>query len=167
MAQWHNGPMPNVSVRPMTDEEFEKFRSHTITEYAAVNVEHGHWSQEDSQQKSIEAIDKLLPSGLKTENTLLLTALNESGDSIGYLWVGLQRSSNPADGAWIYDIELYEEFRGKGYGRSLLAEAERLTKSHGVNKLGLNVFGSNKVARHLYESAGYQITSQQMSKELL
>ena len=158
--------METLTVRPMTQEEFEKFWTHSIIEYAAVNVANGHWSQEDSLEKSTQAITTLLPSGLATENTLLLTALSASGEEIGYLWIGLRRSSNPADGAWIYDIELYEEFRGKGYGRSLLMEAERQTKAHGVKKLGLNVFGSNKVARNLYESAGYEITSQQMSKEL-
>lgn len=158
--------MKIVSVRPMSVEEFESFRTHTIVEYAAVNVANGHWTSEDSIDKSTQAISTLLPNGLSTEHTLLLTALNQDGIEIGYLWIGLQRTSNPADGAWIYDIELYEEFRGKGYGRQLLAEAERQTKSYGVKKLGLNVFGSNKIARNLYESTGYEITSQQMSKAL-
>lgn len=31
---------------------------------------------------------------------------------------------------------------------------------------GLNVFGTNTVARRLYESSGYQITSMNMRKEL-
>jgi len=155
-----------LTVRPMTEAEFEKFRSHTIVEYAAVNVTAGHWSKEDSLEKSTQAITTLLPEGMSTPNTLLLTAIGPDGNEIGYLWIGLRRTANPADGAWIYDIELYEEFRGKGYGRQLLAEAERLVKSHGVQKLGLNVFGSNTIARNLYESAGYDVTSQQMSKAI-
>lgn len=37
----------------------------------------------------------------------------------------------------------------------------------GVAELGLNVFGSNATARHLYESLGFQVTSQQMAKPLV
>jgi ribosomal protein S18 acetylase RimI-like enzyme len=158
--------METLRVRPMSVEEFENFRTHTIVEYAAVNVANGLWTHEDSIEKSTQAISTLLPDGLSTAHTLLLTALNQEGKEIGYLWIGLRRTSNPSDGAWIYDIELYEEFRGKGFGRQLLAEAESQVKSYGVEKLGLNVFGSNTIARNLYESARYQITSQQMTKEL-
>lgn len=32
--------------------------------------------------------------------------------------------------------------------------------------IGLNVFGSNTLARNLYEAAGYQVTSMHMQKEL-
>jgi ribosomal protein S18 acetylase RimI-like enzyme len=35
-----------------------------------------------------------------------------------------------------------------------------------VGTIGLNVFGPNTAARNLYESAGYEIASLQMHKEL-
>lgn len=157
---------PEVTVRPMTLEEFATFREHTIREYAAVHVSVGNWTAEESIEQSTQSIDKLLPDGVATDKTLLLTAVIEDSIPIGYLWIGLERGPTKDAGAWIYDIELYEQFRGKGYGRALLKQAEVETKSHGVNKLGLNVFGSNTVARNLYESAGYITKTLQMSKEL-
>jgi ribosomal protein S18 acetylase RimI-like enzyme len=37
---------------------------------------------------------------------------------------------------------------------------------HGAEEIGLNVFGQNTVARSLYESSGYEISSLQMRKWL-
>jgi ribosomal protein S18 acetylase RimI-like enzyme len=150
----------------MNSVEFEKFRAHTISEYAAVHVSVGNWTKEESHERSTQAIETLLPRGVETESALVLTAENEEGAPIGYLWIALQRDSNPQSGAWIYDIELYEQFRGKGYGRELLRVAEEEVKRHGVSKLGLNVFGNNAIARNLYETSGFSITTIQMSKEL-
>jgi GNAT superfamily N-acetyltransferase len=56
--------------------------------------------------------------------------------------------------------------QGKGYGRALLQAAEQQAARHGSKAIGLNVFGTNTVARRLYESSGYQITSMNMRKEL-
>jgi ribosomal protein S18 acetylase RimI-like enzyme len=150
----------------MSSVEFAVFRTHTIAEYAKAHTSVGNWSVEESLERSTQAINELLPDGENTEQALVLTALNETGISIGYLWIGLQRRGGAPGEAWIYDIELYEEFRGKGYGRALLLLAEQEVRKHGVKKLGLNVFGNNQVARNLYESAGYEITSMQMAKEL-
>jgi hypothetical protein len=44
--------------------------------------------------------------------------------------------------------------------------AELQVKSRGGDSVGLNVFGDNDAARGLYESAGYEITSAVMRKEL-
>jgi ribosomal protein S18 acetylase RimI-like enzyme len=44
--------------------------------------------------------------------------------------------------------------------------AEREARSHGATELGLNVFGSNTVARHLYETLGYGTVAVRMSKRL-
>ncbi len=83
---------------------------------------------------------------------------------MGVVWVALDR---PRTGeAWIYDIEVNPEHRGKGYGRALLQAAEEEAAQHGSKAIGLNVFGTNTVARQLYESAGYQITALNMRKEL-
>jgi len=44
--------------------------------------------------------------------------------------------------------------------------AEEELVHRGVTKLGLNVFGGNTTAIRLYESLGYEVISQQMSKPL-
>jgi ribosomal protein S18 acetylase RimI-like enzyme len=46
----------------------------------------------------------------------------------------------------------------------MLAEEE--ARLVGATHLGLNVFGQNTIARHLYERLGYSIVSLRMSKPI-
>ncbi|WP_419719892.1 GNAT family N-acetyltransferase [Lysinibacillus fusiformis] len=47
-----------------------------------------------------------------------------------------------------------------------MKEAEIIAKQLGMNKIGLNVFGHNKIARGLYEKMGYEITNITMAKTI-
>lgn len=158
--------MDELTLRPMTDAEYETFYAKLITEYAVVNVEAGNWQEEDSIELAKKDAEFLLPQGRDTPKVLLLSADNSIGENVGYAWIGLERKGPAGAGAWIYDIEIRQAQRGKGYGRALLKAAEEETVRNGVSKLGLNVFGPNKIARSLYESAGYEVTQLQMSKQL-
>lgn len=162
----HNVAVTQLTLRPMSDAEYEAFYSKLIREYAADNVEAGNWLEEDSIDLATKDSAALLPQGRETPKVLILSADNSDGETIGYVWIGLERHGAPGGGAWIYDIEVAESQRGKGYGRALLRAAEEVTAKNGVIKLGLNVFGVNTTARNLYESAGYSITQIQMSKKL-
>ena len=158
--------MKNLSLRRMTSEEFMAFRSRLVIGYAAENVSAGRWLEENSLARAEEATRSLLPNGLETPDVLLMIAQNSSEVDVGYIWIGLKREGGASPGAWVYDIEVYADHRGKGYGRALLLAGEQATRDAGVKTLGLNVFGSNSVARALYESSGYTVMAQQMSKEL-
>jgi ribosomal protein S18 acetylase RimI-like enzyme len=68
--------------------------------------------------------------------------------------------------AWVYDVEIAEGFRGRGYGRAAMLLAEDEARARGMTSLGLNVHGQNRVARSLYEDIGYQLTTLQMKKPL-
>jgi ribosomal protein S18 acetylase RimI-like enzyme len=158
--------MEKLIMRPMSSSEFDAFRMREIHGYAAEQVRAGNWTEDESATRSAEQTDSLLPLGVETPGTLLLIAETPDGVQIGHVWVTLQRQHGSGSGAWIYDIEIESEHRGKGFGRALLMAAEEETARHGISKIGLNVFGSNKTARSLYESAGYQVASTQMYKEL-
>jgi GNAT superfamily N-acetyltransferase len=96
-----------------------------------------------------------------TPGVLLLVAENAGAGAVGAAWVALDRVT-----AWLVEIDIHPEHRGKGYGRALLAAVERESARRGATALGLNVFGPNAAARRLYETSGYQITALQMRKEL-
>jgi len=157
--------MDNLSVRPMTPSEFGAFRNRLVSEYAAEHVRAGNWTEEEAETRSAEQTDELLAQGVNTPGMLLLMAETSDGDVVGHVWIGLERRPG-IPGAWIYSIEIDQEHRSKGYGRCLLVAAERETARHGVKAIGLNVFGPNTVARNLYASSGYEVTSLQMHKEL-
>ena len=153
-------------MRPMFPAEFDRLRDRLIVEYAAEHVKAGNWTANEAQEKSTKAIEDLLPQGLETPGVLLNIAENSEGVSVGHLWVALERQPGVGGGAWIYDIEVTENQRGKGYGQGLLRLAEEEVARHGIPTIGLNVFGKNKVARKLYESAGYEPVQIYMKKEI-
>jgi ribosomal protein S18 acetylase RimI-like enzyme len=152
-------------VRPMTAAEFAAFRAESAREYAAQKVGAGEYAPDEAQDRALKEIDALLPGGVGTEGMFILVA-EAGGEVAGRVWVALRHPDSQPGTAWIYAIDVLPEHRGKGYGRALLTAAEQETARHGVPFLGLNVFGSNETARHLYESAGYEITAVQMRKEL-
>ena len=125
----------------------------------------GNWTADEAEARSAEQTAELLPQGVETPGMLLLMAETAGGEPVGHLWVALERRRG-FPGAWIYAIEIAPDQRGKGYGRALLLAAEQATARRGVGTIGLNVFGPNTAARNLYESAGYEIASLQMHKEL-
>jgi ribosomal protein S18 acetylase RimI-like enzyme len=83
---------------------------------------------------------------------------------IGVLWIA-DKLDPVAKDWYIYDIVVDEEFRGKGYGRLTMLAAEEYVTRHGGQRLGLNVFGPNTVARNLYESMDYKVLAVGMYKD--
>jgi ribosomal protein S18 acetylase RimI-like enzyme len=147
----------------MTAGEFVAFRAEMIREYASEQVRAGSWGEE-AEELAAKQTDDLLPDGAETPGMLVLAAENAAGAVVGRVWVALRWPGKI--GAWICQIEVVAEQRGKGYGRALLRAAEEATAAEGVEAIGLNVFGENTVARSLYASSGYEITSLQMRKQL-
>jgi ribosomal protein S18 acetylase RimI-like enzyme len=149
----------------MTAAEFDGFRSRSIKEYAAAHVRVGDWSPDQAEELAAKETDDLLPGGIDTPGMLLLAAETANAGLIGTVWVAL--AAPQKSGAWICQIEIVPEQRGKGYGRALLQAAERETAQQGAKTIGLNVVGANVIARHLYESSGYEIAALHMRKELV
>jgi ribosomal protein S18 acetylase RimI-like enzyme len=149
----------------MTEAELEEYLRQAIGSYAEAHVAAGSWAAEEAEERSAAEFAELLPAGLATENMLLFMAESGGGDVVGWVWLCLK---HPRGGqfAWIYDIEVVADRRGKGYGRALLAAAEAELRQRGVSEVGLNVFGPNVVAQRLYASSGYELMSQQFRKSL-
>ena len=155
--------MDRLQLRSMTAAEFETYRAKLVPEYAAEHVRAGDWTADQAETLAAREVNDLLPAGPDSSGMLLLVASTPGGEAVGVVWVALDRLPGEA---WIYDIEVNQEHRGKGYGRALLQAAEQEAAQHGSKSIGLNVFGTNTVARRLYESSGYQVTALNMRKDL-
>lgn len=153
-----------LTLRAMTIAEFEEYRARAVSGYADAHVTAGDWDVADAHARAEENTNSLLPAGLDTAGMRFVVAEAEGIGRVGHAWVNLDEPDRP--GAWIFDIEVAEEARGRGYGRALLEAVEELVRAEGVAAIGLNVFGYNDVARGLYESAGYRTTSLHMLKRL-
>jgi len=158
--------MSEVSVRPMTEIEFDKWQETIAEEFAAEQVAVGRWAQEGAVQRALESNAELLPLGISTPRMLLLRGVDSDGDPVGRAWVGLDHPRGAPDTAFLYDIEVVEQRRGSGLGRDLLTAIESAVLDAGVSALELNVFGRNLPAVALYDSSGYAVTTQQMRKDL-
>jgi ribosomal protein S18 acetylase RimI-like enzyme len=163
--------MTNMTVvlRPMTESEYEAFRTRTARAYANHKVASGEWLAEGAEQRALADQSERLPDGAGSTGALLLRAEDEEG-LVGWLWLGPRWNPDGQPGApgrgWISMIEVDDARRGHGLGRALLAAAEQAAREAGYTSIGLNVFGANTVARTLYETSGYVVDAQQMSKPL-
>jgi len=101
---------------------------------------------------------------LKTKGHFLFTVLDKEQSSIlGNVWVNVDEKKKRA---FLYDIDLYERFRGKGYGRASLELLEEMLRGKGIESLELHVFADNSVAIGLYKKLGYETASYNMRKDL-
>ena len=157
--------MKRLALTPMTSDEVEVLIARTAREFAAEQVTAGNWPEESAQELGLAETARLLPQGGDTAGMSILAAFD--GDvRVGYVWLNLEPRISTSGEAWIYDIEVAGELRGRGYGRLLLEAAEDEARRAGATYLGLNVFGANRVARSLYESSGYEVKTIQMRKAL-
>ena len=107
----------------------------------------------------------VLPEGLGTPDHWIEVAEGEDGERVGVLWFA-RRSTPAGDIAYLFDIQVEEAMRGRGFGRRLMELLEDRAAALDLRRIELNVFGHNEVARRLYEELGYVEMSRQLFKEL-
>jgi len=155
----------SVQLRRATAEEFGPWRERGEAEYAGHIGASGAMSGEAAARKARDDYARLLPGGLDSPGQLIYRVVDD-GQQVGWLWLAAAPPELGPSMAWVYKVEVDDEFRGRGYGRAAMLLAEDAARAHGMQSLGLNVHGGNTVGRSLYDSMGYQVTSQQMKKDL-
>jgi ribosomal protein S18 acetylase RimI-like enzyme len=151
-----------VRFEPMTEAEFAAYCESSIASYAAEHVRAGTYPEEGSVEKARSEFHKLLPQGIHTPGQTLVWLVDEpSGERVGHLWWA-ERASD-----WfIYDVEIREAFRRRGYAQQAFEELERRARAGGAPSVGLHVFGTNSGAITLYEKLGFETTHRMMAKKL-
>lgn len=150
-----------MKLIPMTEAYFHTYLQTAQRLYAAEKVKAGNWREEDAETNAKESYEQLLPDGVYSNGHYLYEAVVD-GNTIGMIWFAVQENSK----GFIYDVLIDEAFRGRGYGRLLLKEAEVEARRAGITALGLHVFAHNERAVQLYQSAGYDVTNIIMEKKL-
>lgn len=73
------------------------------------------------------------------------------------MFVPMQQLEDLAPGTWYVNVlATYPEFRGRGYGRALMAIAERMAQDCGKAALSIIVSDANAGAWRLYGGLGYR-----------
>jgi ribosomal protein S18 acetylase RimI-like enzyme len=147
----------------MTSAEYAEWVPKSTADYAAEHAAAGSMPADKAQELAEKQFAELLPEGLHTARHHLLLG-TQDGERVGILWLEIPP---PGEGpAFVYDIEVDADKRGRGYGRAIMLAAETYCRDHGATVLRLHVFGSNSVARSLYDSLGFETTNVMMSKTL-
>jgi ribosomal protein S18 acetylase RimI-like enzyme len=150
-----------LRLERMNAEEFQHYLSFAIKNFADEQIKSGNWEPQEAIRNSKKEYEKLLPEGQNTENHNLFI-IRDGVREVGVIWMATRTDEK----GFIYDINIWEESQGKGYGKKTMQEIETFAKENGMKSIGLHVFGHNKVARDLYEKLGYRETNIKMEKTL-
>jgi ribosomal protein S18 acetylase RimI-like enzyme len=144
----------------MTPEGVAAYLETSTGVYVAELIESG-MEPEAAQKNADDVMAESFPGGEVAEGNEIYDVV--SGDEpVGILWLAKQGQET----WWIFDIEMHEDQRGKGYGRATMLLAENRVRELGGTAMGLHVFGANTTARALYDSLGYEPTNIRMRKSL-
>jgi RimJ/RimL family protein N-acetyltransferase len=154
----------SLSLRPLSDDEFAAWFPQMRDAYAEDMVRDAGIDRENATAMAASQMDELFP-GQKPSPQQLVYALEADGEPVGNLWV-CDRDTPLQHALFIYNIEIDEAHRGKGYGRAAMDLVESEARRLGVDRVALNVFGRNEVARNLYRSCGYEEFAVSMGKKL-
>jgi RimJ/RimL family protein N-acetyltransferase len=156
-------PAPAVTLRPMSEAEYGAFRAVLDEHYAQGTARARDIPLEEARVVTGHQVAELLKDGLDTEGHHLWNVVSEHDGPVGDLWVFVDPTKRSA---FIYDIEINEQYRGQGYGKAAMLVVESAVRPMGAAHIDLNVFGYNTRARRLYEGLGYEPIAIGMRKAL-
>ena len=119
----------------------------------------------EAAAKADADIETQLPKGVRTPSAHLY-AVEEEGAPVGYAWMAERPDQVGKPVAFVFDIWIRADARGRGLGRAAMVALEDEARALGLDRIRLNVFGHNEIARNLYRSLGYEELSILMGKAL-
>lgn len=155
-----------IQLVPMTAAEFADYMKGAVPNYAEEQVRAGSWPSDDAAERARQAFEALLPEGQMTPNQSLNMLVDDaSNERVGILWYGIR---DEAAGRFValFDFEVFEAHRRRGFGAQALEALERAATAHGITRIALHVFGHNTAARALYQKAGFTEMHVTMAKNL-
>ena len=154
-----------VTLRPMDEAELAAYVARGGADYVDQLVELGGRKRDAAEAKAASDYATYFPNGRPAAGHHLYVA-EVDGEPVGRLWIAEHGPGWDEGTAYVFDVEVVAEHRGRGYGRAIMRAGEAVARSLGARQLALNVFGGNTAAITLYTSLGYEVTAQQMRKVL-
>jgi GNAT superfamily N-acetyltransferase len=151
-----SGPL---ELRPMTQEEFDAFLAGSTETYIAELAAAG-MSEESARERGEQQMAELIPNGLDSPGQSFFLGWVRD-EPVGTLWLSTERPM-----AFVYEVEVDEAQRRRGYGEGIMTAGARWCREQGHPALGLNVFAHNPGARALYDKLGYRVTADFRSIDL-
>ena len=151
-----------ITLRTMPDDRLDDWIVRSRAVYVDERMQSGE-SREVAEARVARSYAENFPNNRPLPTHRFFDVM-EDDEPVGLLWIAPQVEGSTS--WWVYDIEIFEPYRRRGYARAALELGHAEAKSLGGTSIGLNVFGFNTGARELYEKLGYAVTSTQMKREL-
>jgi GNAT superfamily N-acetyltransferase len=148
----------------MREDEFAEWLPQMQEGYAQAMIDEGGFPAEGARAKAAADVEALFPGGQPSAEQFVYV-VEADGEPVGELWLA-EREDTLEPCLFVYDVHLAEAHRGRGYGKAAMLLAEEEARRRGIDRVALNVFGRNGVARSLYQSLGYEENAVAMSKRL-
>ena len=155
----------SVELRPMRDDEFATWLPRTRDAYAQAMIDDAGFTADAAAEQAATDVARLFPDGGPSADQLVFV-IEADGEPVGELWLAARADMSRRPCLFVYDIHVDEAHQGKGYGKAAMLLAEDEARRRGLDRVALNVFGRNEVARGLYRSLGYEENAVAMSKTL-
>lgn len=154
-----------IRLRPLREDELPEFVQASRADYAEGLVAHARMPVDFARKKAEHDLADYDRAVAIPDGHNLYWIENES-ERVGRLWFAERTSMRVGRFAWLYELEIDEPFRGRGYGRLAMELLEDEVARRGFKEIALNVWGGNEKARSLYLSRGYFERAIEMAKEL-
>jgi ribosomal protein S18 acetylase RimI-like enzyme len=155
-----------LDLGPLRDDEFDAWVEHGKAEYARDMIVNAGAPPDQAREKAESDWQTLLPQRVETPDQFIYAVEDESGERVGSVWFARRETQFEGWVAFVYAIEIDEQSRGRGFGREAMLLLEDEARARGLDRISLNVFGGNEVARSLYRSLGYAETAVWMAKQI-
>lgn len=153
-----------VSLEPMDEAFFNQYIRESLANFAEEMTTAGIWNLEEVDKKSQEKMQNLLPQGMEAPGHDFFRVVDkELDESVGILWIQVKDMAGER-AFFIFDIEIDELFRRRGYGRRTLSALEEKAANLNVRAILLNVFADNVIARRLYDKSGFVVIKTQTNE---
>ncbi len=151
-----------IRLAPMEERGFVPYIERLIQSYAEESIRAGRWSKEEGLVEARKEIQKLLPNGRESPDHFVFSIVTGPPDEkVGVIWLAIEPR-----GGFVYDLQVFEPYRRRGYAERAMGLLEGIAREKGADRLLLHVFGDNHGARTLYAKLGYLETNVMMAKSL-
>ena len=121
-----------VHFEYLKEDEFPEYWRYSIESGMRDMQKAGFFDRDMTYEEAEKQFRKYLPDGLKTPGHHIMHILNNES-VVGNIWFEI-RSRNVRE-AYLWDIIIFKEYRGKGYGRQSMTELESFAKKEGVKQM--------------------------------
>ena len=158
---------PELSLSPLTDDEYAAFVTLQVEETAREAVRAGDWTAGEATGLALQDTADLRADTLRGSGHTFCRGVGAAGERIGWLWVAPAPDfvagygvGDVARARWLAQVFVEESRRGRGYGSALLAALHRQLADEGVTDIFLRVYDWNTPARRLYAGCDYEVVGQ-------